>query len=40
MNKKVLVRVSGLHIAPEGDSDVPVEVTTRGEYYYKNNKDF
>ena len=40
MNKKVLVRVSGLHIAPEGDSDVPVEVTTRGEYYYKNNKHY
>ena len=40
MNKDVLVRVSGLHIAPEGGTDIPVEVTTRGEYYFKNDRHY
>ena len=40
MNKDVIVRVSGLHIAPDGGGDIPIEVIAVGEYYCKNNRHY
>jgi len=39
MTKDVLVTVCGLQNGPETDG-VPIEMTTAGEYYYKNNKHY
>ena len=40
MEKDVLVKVRGLHIAPDTNSDIPIEVISRGDYYLKNGKHY
>ena len=39
MTKEVLVTVCGLQNGPETDGE-PIEMTTVGEYFYKNNKHY
>ncbi len=40
MEKDVFVKVRGLHIAADTDSDIPVEVISKGSYYLKNGKHY
>ena len=37
MTKEVMVTIRGLQSGPDADGE-PIEVTTTGEYFYKNNK--
>lgn len=39
MTKDVLVTVRGIHKGPDMDKE-PIEVTARGEYFYKNQKHY
>ena len=39
MTKEVLVTICGLQNGPETDGE-PIEMTTTGEYFYKNNKHY
>ena len=39
MTKEVLVTIRGLQNGPETDGE-PIEMTTTGEYYYKNEKHY
>jgi uncharacterized beta-barrel protein YwiB (DUF1934 family) len=39
MTKEVLVTIRGLQNGPETDGE-PIEMTTTGEYFYKNNKHY
>lgn len=39
MTKEVLVTIRGLQNGPETDGE-PIEMTTTGEYYYKNGKHY
>lgn len=39
MTKEVLITVRGLQNGPQTDGE-PIEMTTVGEYYYKNNKHY
>ncbi len=40
MEKDVFVKVRGLHIAADTDSDIPIEVISKGSYYLKNGKHY
>jgi len=39
MTKEVLITIRGLQNGPETDGE-PIEMTTAGEYFYKNNKHY
>lgn len=39
MTKEVMVTIRGLQSGPDADGE-PIEVTTTGEYFYKNNKHY
>lgn len=39
MTKEVLITVCGLQNGPDTDGE-PIEMTTAGEYYYKNDKHY
>lgn len=40
MTKQVLIKISGLQFAEDGEEPEPVEVLLPGEYYKKNGKHF
>ena len=39
MTKEVIITICGLQNGPQTDGE-PIEMTTVGEYYYKNNKHY
>ncbi len=39
MTKEVLITICGLQNGPDADGE-PIEMTTAGEYYYKNGKHY
>lgn len=39
MTKEVIVTISGLQFAPEGDTE-PIEIITSGDYFKKNGKHY